>query len=112
MAMTKSGVFFICNRPPDKSAYWKIIFLITQPKHMLWVLKKPYRGDRSFEHLKHMFKLMGKEINAILVAQNIFFWTHDVNNNGWDKPIIIRKAQLLSSVNIDLMWYLLGYVAE
>ena len=22
------------NRPPDKRAYWKTIFLISQPKHM------------------------------------------------------------------------------
>ena len=28
------------GRPPDKSAYWKINFLISQPKHMLWVLKR------------------------------------------------------------------------
>ena len=27
-------------RPPDKSAYLKIMFLISQPKHMLWVLKR------------------------------------------------------------------------
>ena len=27
-------------RPPDKSAYWKIIFFISHPKHMLWVLKR------------------------------------------------------------------------
>ena len=29
-----------CNRPPDKSVYWKIIFFISHPKHMLWVLKR------------------------------------------------------------------------
>ena len=28
------------NRPPDKSVYWKIIFFISHPKHMLWVLKR------------------------------------------------------------------------
>ena len=27
-------------RPPDKSAKLKIIFLISQPKHMFWVLKR------------------------------------------------------------------------
>ena len=27
-------------RPPDKSVYLKIVFLISQPKHMLWVLKR------------------------------------------------------------------------
>ena len=27
-------------RPPDKSAFWKTIFFISHPKHMLWVLKR------------------------------------------------------------------------
>ena len=27
------------GRPPDKSAYWKIMFFISHPKHMFWVLK-------------------------------------------------------------------------
>ena len=31
----------ICeSRPPDKSVYLKSIFIITHPKHMLWVLKR------------------------------------------------------------------------
>ena len=28
------------TRAPDKSAYWKTIFFISHPKHMLWVLKR------------------------------------------------------------------------
>ena len=28
------------TQPPDKSVQLKIIFLISQPKHMLWVLKR------------------------------------------------------------------------
>ena len=28
------------GRPPDKSVYWKIIFFISHPKHMLWVLTR------------------------------------------------------------------------
>ena len=27
-------------RPPDKSVYWKIIFIISHSKHMLWVPKR------------------------------------------------------------------------
>ena len=27
-----------CYRLPDKSVYWKIIFFISHPKHMLWVV--------------------------------------------------------------------------
>ena len=35
-------------RPPDKSSYWKTIFLISQPKHMLWVLKRTISMRRFF----------------------------------------------------------------
>ena len=35
---------------------------------MLWVLKRTISMRRSFEHPKHMFRLMGKEMNAILGA--------------------------------------------
>ena len=28
------------NRAPVRSAYWKTIFFISHPKHMLWVLKR------------------------------------------------------------------------
>ena len=31
---------FTMYRPPDKSVYWKIIFFISHPKHMLLVLKR------------------------------------------------------------------------
>ena len=59
-------VCWIYPRPPDKSVYLKIIFLISQPKHMLWVLKRTSRCDGSFEYPKHMFKLIGKKIITIL----------------------------------------------
>ena len=48
-------------RPPDKSVYWNIIFFISHPKHMVWVLKRTVSMRRSLEHPKHMFKLMGKK---------------------------------------------------
>ena len=35
-----------------------------------------YSMRRSFEHPKHMFKLMGKEINSILGAQTILIWNY------------------------------------
>ena len=35
-------------RPPDKSAYWKTIFFISHPKHMLWVLKRTVSISRFF----------------------------------------------------------------
>ena len=38
--------------------------------------KEPSQWEGSFEHTKHMFKLMCKEINAILGAQTILIWTY------------------------------------
>ena len=36
------------NRPPDKRVYWKIIFFISHPKHMLWILKRTVSMRRFF----------------------------------------------------------------
>ena len=35
-------------RPPDKSAYRKISFFISHPKHMLWILKRTVSMRRFF----------------------------------------------------------------
>ena len=35
-------------RPPDNSAYWIIIFFISHPKHMLWVLQRTVSMRRFF----------------------------------------------------------------
>ena len=51
----------MCLQDLVKSAYQKINFLISKPKRMLWVLKRTVSMNRSFEHPKHMLKLMGKE---------------------------------------------------
>ena len=38
-------------------------FLVPQPKHnMLWVLTRAVSMECSFDHQKHMLKLMGKKI--------------------------------------------------
>ena len=41
--------------------YLKIIFLISQPKHMQWVLKRTVSLRRFFENPEHMFELMGNQ---------------------------------------------------
>ena len=43
-------------RPPDKSAYWKTILFLIQN------ICCGYSKDGSFEHPKHMFKLIEKKI--------------------------------------------------
>ena len=67
------------SRPPDKVL--KIIFLISQPKHMIWVLKRTFSMKRFFQSHKHMLKLMGKEINAILGVQTFLIWTYACPQN-------------------------------
>ena len=51
-------------------------FLIFQPKHMLWVLKRTVSMRRFFEHPKHMLKLMGKKIFTILRSKIVFISTY------------------------------------
>ena len=59
------------SRTLVKSAYPKNNFLISQPKDMLWVLKRTVSMS-SFEHPKHMLKLMGKKIFTILRSKILF----------------------------------------
>ena len=49
-------------RSPDKSVKLKVNFLISQPKHMLWVLKRTVSMIQFFQQPKQMFYLMGKKI--------------------------------------------------
>ena len=60
------------NRTPDKSVYWKKYFSYFSTK--LYVVGT--QKNRLNEHPKHMFKLMGKEISAILGAQTIIIWAY------------------------------------
>ena len=54
----------------------KIFFLISQQKHMLWVLKRTVSMRRGFLSTQNTFKLKGNEINAILGAQTILIGTY------------------------------------
>ena len=42
------GLCSAITRPSDRSAYLKIVFLISQPLHMLWVLKRAVSMRRFF----------------------------------------------------------------
>ena len=53
-------------RPLVNSVLQKNNFLISQSKHILWMLKRTVFRDGSFEHSKHMLKLLGKKVFTIL----------------------------------------------
>ena len=67
----------------------KLFFLFPNQSICYGYSKEPSQCDGSFEHPKHMFKLIGKEINAIVGAQTILIWTYES-----DQPFcysLIRK---------------------
>ena len=52
----------VLEKPPDKRAYWNTIFFFFLIQNICCgKSKEPSRFDCSFEHPKHMFKLMGKK---------------------------------------------------
>ena len=64
-------------RPPDKSencysgpkirvCNWKLFFSFLNQNICCGYSKEPSQWDGSFEHPKHIFKLMDKKISAIL----------------------------------------------
>ena len=55
----------------------KSFFLFLNQNICCGYSKEPSQWDGSIEHPKHKFKLMGKEINAILGAQMILIWTYE-----------------------------------
>ena len=69
-----AGINGILCKLPDKGAYLKIIFLISQPKHV------GPQWDGSFEHPKHRFQLMGEKIVTLLHSIHVLIWTC-VNRN-------------------------------
>ena len=48
LVSSKFNSFLASSRPPDNSACWKIIFFISRPKLMLWVLKRTVSMRRFF----------------------------------------------------------------
>ena len=56
----------------------KLFFLLLNQNICCGYSKEPSQWAGSFGHPKHMFNLMGKEINTILCAQTILIWTHAI----------------------------------
>ena len=64
MNLHNANIFFF--RPLVKSAYQIYYFLISQPKHMLWVLKQIVSMRLFFWAPKNMLKIIGKKIFTVL----------------------------------------------
>ena len=70
--------YLLCSRPLVKRATpppkKKKNNLISQPKHMLWVLKWTVLMRGLFEHPKYMLELMGKKILTFLLSKSLFIY--------------------------------------
>ena len=69
------------SRPPDKSVYWKTIFFISHPKHMLWVLKRTVSMRLQF--YSHKISLSGSMENEFywLLALHELTYSHSSGDN-------------------------------
>ena len=100
------------SRPPDKSVYWNIIFLFLNQNICCGYSKEPSQWDCSFEHPKYMFKLMAKEINAILGAHTILIWAyaHSFESNRRNRPVTettkyhVYQAWSVFSTCLKIQW--------
>ena len=68
-------------RPLVKCVPKKVLFLFLDQNICCGYSKEPSQWDCSFEHQKHMIKLMGKKIFTILRTKNclskpVFLWPH------------------------------------
>ena len=63
------------HRPLVRVCNEKLIFLFLNQNICCRYSKEPSQWDGSFEHPKHMLKIMGKKIFTILRAKNLFLST-------------------------------------
>ena len=76
----------------------KLFFLFLNQNICCGYSKELTQWDSSFKHTKHMFKLMGKEINAILGAQTILIWTFD-KGTGFEQASMRKIQGLFKALN-------------
>ena len=62
--------------PQIRVRNWKLFFLFFNQNICCGYSKEPSLWDGSFEHPKHMFKLMDKEIITILPWKTLLNWTY------------------------------------
>ena len=105
----------IKNRTLVKSVWLKIIFLFLNQNICCWYSKEPSHGDGSFEHSKHMLKLMGKKMLTLsglkLRVRTIKYFSYFKTKTyvvGTQKNRL-NETVLLSTQNICYNLWVRGY---
>ena len=75
-----------CIRAIVMIAHQVIICLISQPKHMLWVLKRTIAMRGFFKTPDNRLNLMNKKIFIILSSKIVFIWTMTYTVGKYDTP--------------------------
>ena len=83
-------LFAVVIRAFVKSAYQKKKLLISQQKHMLWVLIRTVSMRP-----KHLFKLMDKKIITFLPTKSLHIWTHKRHKNMSVHPTFLYEEAIL-----------------
>ena len=83
MQYCSSKLVILCLQPGLKLRVCNknVIFLFLNQNICCGYSKEPSQWDGSFEHPKHMFKLMGKKIMAILRKLCLLNWPYGVTEN-------------------------------
>ena len=74
---------------------WKLFFLFLSQNICCGYSKEPSWWDGSFEHPKHMFKLMDKKIIAILRKLFLLNWPYEVQNLTSSSNILSNYSKAL-----------------
>ena len=96
--------------PQIRVRNWKLFFLLLNKNICCGCSKEPSQWDGSFEHPRHMFKLMDREIIAILHWKTLLNWPYAVTHMdpevgtglGMDSPC--RKFLDLCML-VVIWWY-------
>ena len=62
--------------PQIRVCYWKLFFLFLNQNICCGFSKEPSRWDGSFEHPKHMFKLMDQKIITNFTLKSLLNWPY------------------------------------
>ena len=83
----------VCNR--------KLFFLFLNQNICCGCSKEPSRRDNSFEHPKHMYKLMDKKIITLLPLKYLLNWTYDKVWMCWSKSFFPLSSKIGSKSMLD-----------
>ena len=103
---------YIFTGPPDKSAYLKIeiVFLISQPKHMLWVFKRTISMRRFFWAPKTYVNIDRQENNHNFTLKKYAYLDQFLYFNDCSNFFIFSESQHILIVMNKFVYNYFSYL--